>query len=132
MLKNGVIKPLTSPYTFNIIIVRKKDGAGEGMDRMCINYTPLNKVTEKDSEHNQGIFITLSWSKMVDRTRLSICLLANIINKKESKVYSISYCLWIVLIQSNAFWISKYPSNIPKAHERCLERLFKEVLSNIS
>ena len=49
MLKNGVIKPLTSPYAFNIVIVRKKDGAGEGMDRICINYAPLNEVTEKDS-----------------------------------------------------------------------------------
>src|SRR6266511_900580 len=49
MLKNGVIKPSTNPYAFNIVIVGKKDGAGEGMDKMCINYTPLNKVTEKDS-----------------------------------------------------------------------------------
>src|SRR6266542_3438844 len=50
MLKNRVIEPSTSPYAFNIIIVGKKDGAGEGMDRMCINYAPLNEVTEKDSE----------------------------------------------------------------------------------
>ncbi len=49
MLKNGVIEPLTSPYAFNIVIVEKKDGVGEGIDRMCINYTSLNKVTEKDS-----------------------------------------------------------------------------------
>ncbi len=49
MLKNEVIEPSTSPYTFNIVIVRKKNGAGKGMDRMCINYTPLNKVIKKDS-----------------------------------------------------------------------------------
>ncbi len=49
MLKNGVIEPSTSPYAFNIVIVGKKDGAGEGMNRICINYTPLNEVTEKDS-----------------------------------------------------------------------------------
>ena len=49
ILKNGVIEPSTSPYAFNIVIVKKKDGAGEGMDRMCINYTSLNEVTEKDS-----------------------------------------------------------------------------------
>ncbi len=49
MLKNGEIEPSTSPYTFNIVIVRKKDGASEGMDRMCINYAPLNEVIEKDS-----------------------------------------------------------------------------------
>ncbi len=49
MLKNRVIESSISPYTFNIVIVRKKDRAGEEMDRMYINYTPLNKVTEKDS-----------------------------------------------------------------------------------
>ncbi len=49
MLKNEVIEPSTSPYAFNIVIVGKKDGAGEGMDRMCINYAPFNEVTEKNS-----------------------------------------------------------------------------------
>ena len=49
MLKNGVIEPFTSLYAFNIVIVRKKDGAGEEMDKMCINYAPLNEVTKKDS-----------------------------------------------------------------------------------
>src|SRR6266498_2495303 len=50
MLKNGVIEPSTSPYVFNIVIVGKKNEAGEGMDRICINYAPLNEVTEKDSK----------------------------------------------------------------------------------
>ena len=50
MLKNRVIEPSTSPYAFNIVIVGKKDRAGEGMDRMCINYASLNEVTEKNSE----------------------------------------------------------------------------------
>src|SRR6266498_652741 len=49
MLKNGVIEPSTSPYVFNIIIVGKKDESGKGIDRICINYAPFNKVTEKDN-----------------------------------------------------------------------------------
>ncbi len=49
MFKNGVIELSTSLYVFNIVIVGKKNGAGEGIDRMCINYAPLNEVTEKDS-----------------------------------------------------------------------------------
>ncbi len=49
MLKNVVIESSTSPYAFNIVIVGKKDGTGEGMDRMYINYAPFNEVTEKDS-----------------------------------------------------------------------------------
>ncbi len=49
MLKNGVIELLTSFYAFNIIIVGKKDRADEEMDKMCINYTLFNEVTEKNS-----------------------------------------------------------------------------------
>ncbi len=49
MLKNEVIELSTSPYAFNIVIVGKKDGAGKGIDRICINYALLNEVTEKDS-----------------------------------------------------------------------------------
>ncbi len=49
MLKNGIIESSTNSYAFNIVIIEKKDGAGKGMDRMCINYTSLNEVTEKDS-----------------------------------------------------------------------------------
>ena len=49
MLKNGVIEPFTSLYAFNIVIVGKKDGVGEEINRMCINYAPLNEITEKDS-----------------------------------------------------------------------------------
>ena len=48
MLQNGVIEESSNPYAFNVIVVGKKDGAGEGMDRLCINYAPLNKCTIPD------------------------------------------------------------------------------------
>jgi len=48
MLQNGVIEESSSPYAFNVVVVGKKDGAGEGMNRLCINYTPLNKRTISD------------------------------------------------------------------------------------
>ena len=50
ILKNEVIEPSTSPYAFNIVIVRKKNGAGKEMNRMYLNYTLLNEITEKDSK----------------------------------------------------------------------------------
>ncbi len=49
MLKNKIIKPLISLYAFNIVIVRKKNGMDEEMDRICINYISLNEVIKKDS-----------------------------------------------------------------------------------
>ena len=48
MLQNGVIEESSSLYAFNIIVVGKKDSAGEGMDRLYINYAPLNKCTIPD------------------------------------------------------------------------------------
>src|SRR6266540_3385246 len=72
MLKNGVIEPSTSPYAFNIVIVGKKDGAGKGMDRMCINYAPLNEVTEKDSgpipiiKEYLSLFHEVKWLTVLD------------------------------------------------------------------
>jgi len=48
MLQNGVIEESSSPYVFNVVVVGKKDNAGEGMDRLCINYAPLNKCIIPD------------------------------------------------------------------------------------
>ena len=48
MLKNGVIEKFKSPYTANVIVVGKKDGDGEGIDRLCVNFGLLNKKTIPD------------------------------------------------------------------------------------
>ncbi len=48
MLQNGVIEESSSLYAFNVVVVGKKDDAGEEMNRLCINYTPLNKRTIPD------------------------------------------------------------------------------------
>src|SRR6266542_750476 len=72
MLKNGVIEPSTSPYAFNIVIVGKKDRAGEKMDQMCINYASLNKVTEKNSgpipiiKEYLSLFYGVKWLIVLD------------------------------------------------------------------
>src|ERR1043165_1443392 len=48
MLKNGVIEKSKSPYTANVVVVGKKDGDGEGMDRLCVNFGLLNRKTISD------------------------------------------------------------------------------------
>src|ERR1043165_8393324 len=48
MLKNGVIEKSKSPYTANVVVVGKKDGDSEGMDRLYVNFGPLNKKTIPD------------------------------------------------------------------------------------
>src|ERR1044071_10364130 len=48
MLKNGVIEKSRSPYITNVVVVGKKDGEDEGMDRLCVNFGPLNRKTIPD------------------------------------------------------------------------------------
>src|SRR6266542_5507504 len=72
MLKNGVIEPSISPYAFNIIIIGKKDRAGKGMDRICINYASLNEIIEKNSDpiliikEYFSLFYEIKWLIILD------------------------------------------------------------------
>ena len=45
MLKQDLIQPSKSPWSFPILIVKKKNG----QLRFCVNYKPLNDVTKKDN-----------------------------------------------------------------------------------
>ena len=45
MMDQGVIKPATSPWASNLVLVSKKDGSY----RCCVDYRPLNAVTGKDA-----------------------------------------------------------------------------------
>ena len=48
MIENRVIEESNSLYAFNIVVVEKKNCVGKGMDRLCVNYESLNKITISD------------------------------------------------------------------------------------
>jgi hypothetical protein len=45
MLKQGLIQPSASPWSFPVVVVKKKNGKL----RFCVNYKPLNDITKKDN-----------------------------------------------------------------------------------
>jgi hypothetical protein len=45
MLQQGLIQPSTNPWSFPVVVVKKKNGKF----RFCVNYKPLNDITKKDN-----------------------------------------------------------------------------------
>src|SRR6266542_3585437 len=127
ILKNGVIEPSTSPYVFNIVIVGKKDGAGKGMDRMCINYAPLNEVTEKDSgpipiiKEYLALFHGVKWLTVLD---LASAYWQILLTKRSRK-----YIAFITAYELYQFKVMPFGLvNVPATFQRFMNDVLRDYL----
>ena len=61
LLAQGVIKPASSPWASNVVLVRKRDGSY----RCCIDYRQLNNVTVKDAYPVPRMDVWMPWREQV-------------------------------------------------------------------
>ena len=70
MLEMGVVRPSTSPYASNIVMVKKKDDS----NRVCVDFRKLNKLTKvypKPMTTTADLFRRLSGKKYLSKIGLS-------------------------------------------------------------
>ena len=70
MIKMGVIRESTSPYSSPVVVVKKKDNT----NRVCVDYRKLNKLTVVNPEPIpavEDLFNKLSGGKYFSRIDLS-------------------------------------------------------------
>src|SRR6266508_4328689 len=127
MFKNGVIEPSISPYAFNIVIVGKKDGAGKRIDRMCINYSPLNEVTEKDSgpipiiKEYLSLFYEVKWLTVLD---LASAYWQILLTKRSRK-----YTAFLTAYELYQFKVMPFRLvNIPATFQRLMNDVLRDYL----
>ncbi len=84
MLQNEVIEESSNSYTFNIIVIRKKDSIKKGIDILYINYVFLNKLIILNkyslSNINKILFLRI---KMVYDNWSHLSILTDLAKKEE-------------------------------------------------
>lgn len=131
LLAAGIIRPSKSPFTSNVVLVRKKNGKL----RLCVDYRQLNGITVKDSyalPRMEEIFDCLYGAKYystIDMKSGYHQVEAEGIHKERTSfiVGSIGF----FQIQQNAFLTNKFARNLSTPYGRDFRRPEHENLSNI-
>lgn len=109
MADQGVIEPSTSPWSFNIVLVEKKDNSL----RFCVDFRQLNDVTKKDSHPLPRIDDTLdalSGAKLFNTLDLNSGYW-QVGLTPENRPKTAFFRGWFMAIHCNGIWLMQCPSN---------------------
>ena len=123
MLKIGAIRESSSPFSSNVVIVRKKDGS----IRFCIDYRKLNQRTVKDAYAMPRIDDTLhSLAGSKYFTTLDLKSGYWQVELKESDKYKTAFqvgSLGFFECNRMPFWLCNAPATFQRLMERCMGEL---------
>jgi hypothetical protein len=129
MLDAGVIRESESPYSSNIVLVRKKDGSL----RFCIDWRQLNAKTRKDAYHLprfDDIVDSLSGARFFSKLDLRSGYW-NMHLEEDDKAKTAFSCGNLGFFEWNrlGFGLTNAPSSFQRLMERCMGDLhLKECL----
>lgn len=109
MADQGVIEPSTSPWSSNIVLVKKKDNSL----RFCVDFRQLNDVTKKDSHPLPRIDDTLdalSGAKLFNTLDLNSGYW-QVGLTPENRPKTAFFRGWFMAIHCNGIWLMQCPSN---------------------
>jgi len=109
MLEQGVIQPAKSPWAFNLVLVKKKDGSL----RCCVDYRQLNSVTRKDPLPRTDVSGRNVWSPLVLDVRLKEFVSPSRHGGRGLRQNSICLPRGTIQVQDHAFWSLQRWSYVP-------------------
>lgn len=128
LLAAGVIQRSHSPWTQNVVLVRKKNG----QLRLCVDYRQLNQRTVKDAYALPRIDETLdslAGNKFFSVLDLKSGYHQVEIQEIQGKDSFYCWATWILRIHQNAIWTCKRACYIPAADGRVFARAsYKDLL----
>ena len=128
MLEAGAIRPSKSPYSSNVVLVRKMDGSL----RFCIDFRKLNSRTVNDAytlPRVDDTIDTLIGSKYFSKLdlRSSYWHVEVDAADKHKTAFTVGKCF--LQMQPNGFWLNQCPATFQRLMEHCMgEMNLKECL----
>ncbi|UYV72042.1 hypothetical protein LAZ67_9001620, partial [Cordylochernes scorpioides] len=125
MLRDGIIRPSSSPWSFPVILVKKRDGKY----RFCVDYRKLNDVTVKDVypiPKIDEVLDTLQGSKYLSAIDLKSGYWQVEVEEKDKEKTAFTTAHGLYEFNVMPFGLCNAPATFERNMENMLETLFQE------